>query len=70
MARFVVQERSRTGAGSPEFLVVNLDDQGRPVASFDDRASAEAHVEKLSAGPLDWEEQEAWKDEWDDEDQD
>lgn len=69
MAKFVVQERARTGSGAPEFLVVNLEDQGRPVASFDDRASAEAHVEKLSKGPLDWDEQDNWKDSWDDDEE-
>ncbi len=68
MARFVVQERTQTGTGTPEYLVVNLDDESRPVASFRDRAAAEAHVEKLSHGPLDWDEQEEWKDDWDDED--
>jgi hypothetical protein len=62
VANFVVQERSRTGSAASEFLVVNPDDQHRPVASFPDRAAADAHAAKLNAGPLDWDEQEAWQD--------
>ena len=69
MEKFVVQERGRTGSGTPEFLVVNLEDRSRPVASFAQRDAAEAHAEKLNAGPLDWDEQEQWKDEWDEEDE-
>lgn len=68
MAEFIVQERNRTGSGDTEYLVVNVDDQSRPVASFTDRAAAEAHVTKLSSGPLDWDDQEAWKDDWKEDD--
>jgi hypothetical protein len=42
------------------------DDEYRSVASFADRESAQAHADRLNAGPLDWDEQEAWKDDWDD----
>lgn len=65
MARFVVQERTRT-SGAPEYLVVDSEDRSRPVASFPDRPAAQAHAERLEAGPLDWDEQEQWQDEWDD----
>lgn len=69
MGKFVVQERDRNVTGTPEYLVVNVEDKGRPVASFADRPAAEAHAEKLNAGPLDWDEQEEWQDDgWDDED--
>lgn len=69
MAKFVVQERDRNTTGSPEYLVVNLEDKERPVATFGERAAAEAHAEKLNAGPLDWDEQEQWQDDgWDDDD--
>ncbi len=54
--------------GRAEWLVVNTADRSRPVAEFADRADAEAHAERLNAGPLDWDEQEAWQDEWDDDD--
>jgi hypothetical protein len=66
VSKFVVQEREEPGTGRREFLVVNREDQWRPVASFDDRQEAQAHAERLNAGPLDWDEQEeAWKDDWD-----
>lgn len=68
MEKFVVEERARIGRGDPEYLVVNLEDRRRPVASFDQREEAQVHAEKLNAGPLDWEEQEQWQDEWDDDD--
>lgn len=66
MARFVTRQRDRVGTGATEHLVVDLEDRERPVASFPDRAAAEAHAERLNAGPLDWDEQEQWKDPWDD----
>lgn len=69
MARFTVEERSRTGRADVEYLVVDTDDHHRPVASFDERAAAEAHAERLEAGPLDWDEQEQWQDDWDDDQQ-
>lgn len=69
MPRFEVTERSRTGSGTTEYLVVDTEDQRRPVASFGDRSAAEAHADKLESGPLDLDEQEQWKDEWDDDDQ-
>jgi hypothetical protein len=70
VAKFVVQERDRTTTGTPEYLVLNLEDRKRPVASFGTREEAETHAGKLNAGPLDWEEQEQWQDEddWDDDD--
>lgn len=66
MARFVVRERERAVSGRAQFLVVDTEDEGRPIAEFDDRESAEAHAERVNAGPFDWDEQEAWKDEWED----
>lgn len=68
MGRFIVREREEPGSGRTEYLVEDTRDRNRPVAEFADRAAAEAHAEKLEAGPLDWDEQEAWKDEWDEDD--
>lgn len=68
VSKFVVEERGRSGLARSEYLVVNVEDQRRPVASFDDRDAAEAHADKLNAGPLDWDEQEQWQDPWEDED--
>lgn len=62
MPRFEVRQRDRTGSDRTEFLVVDNDDGSRPVASFDDRAAAEAHAERLAEGPFDWDEQDAWND--------
>lgn len=67
MTRFEVRERE-LASGHTEFLVVDAEDDLRPVAEFGDRDAAEAHAAKLEDGPLDWDEQEAWKDDWDDED--
>lgn len=66
--KFVVQQRDRNISGEAEYLVVNLEDKARPVANFATREEADAHAEKLNAGPLDWDEQEEWQDEddWDD----
>ncbi len=69
MGRFVVRGRERTD-GRPEYVVEDTESGHRPVAEFADRQAAEAHAAKLDAGPLDWDDQEAWKDEWDDEDAD
>lgn len=68
MGRFQVRQRTRTGSAEVEYVVEDTEDRQRPVAEFTDRGEAEAHAQKLNAGPLDWDEQEAWKDEWDDED--
>lgn len=65
MARFVVQQREKV-SGRPRYLVVDTEDRSRPVASFDDREAAQAHADRVNAGPFDWDEQEAWQDEWDD----
>ena len=64
MARFVVRERTKTLREVPEYLVIDTEDRERPVASFDARDAAQAHADKLNAGPLDWDEQEAWQDPW------
>lgn len=64
MARFVVRERPRPGRAATEYLVVDTDNSDLPVASFDDRGSAEEHVERLAAGPFDWDEQDQWQDDW------
>ena len=69
MGRFQVRQREKTGSAEVEYVVEDTDDERRPVAEFPDRAAAEAHAEKLNAGPLDWDEQEAWKDDWEDEDE-
>lgn len=68
MARFEVRERSKTGRGAIQYVVVNTDDRERPVAEFDDRSAAAAHAERLNQGPLDWDEQDAWQDDddWED----
>ena len=68
MARFTVTERSKTGRAATEYLVVDSEDDDRPVAEFDDRQAAQQHADRLNQGPLDWDEQEAWQDEWDDDD--
>lgn len=52
--------------GRAAWLVVDSEDGDRPVAEFDDRGDAEEHAERLDAGPLDWDEQDAWDDPWDD----
>lgn len=64
--KFVVRRRSDDVRGSGDFLVVNVEDAGRPVAEFSDEDAARAHADKLNQGPLDLDEQEAWKDDWDD----
>ena len=66
VTRFVVRERERAVSGRPQYLVVDTEDRHRPVATFDDRDEAQAHADRLAEGPFDWEEQEAWKDDWDD----
>lgn len=68
MARFIVRQRERAVTGRPQFLVVDTEDEHRPVAEFDDREQAQAHADRLNEGPFDWDEQDAWKDEWDDDD--
>lgn len=66
MARFVVRERLRPVSGVAQFLVVDTEDEQRPVAEFDDRETADAHAARLEEGPFDWDDQDAWQDEWDD----
>lgn len=66
MGRFQVRQREQIGSGEAEFVVEDTQDRNRPVAEFRDRESAQTHAEKLDAGPLDWDEQEAWQDDWDD----
>lgn len=68
MTRFTVRQRERAVGGAPQFLVVDREDEHRPVAEFDDRDAAEAHATRLNQGPFDWDEQDAWKDDWDDAD--
>lgn len=70
MARFVVRERERTGRSGSEFLVLDTDHDDLPVAQFDTRDAAESHALRLAQGPFDWDEQEAWKDPWDEDDDD
>lgn len=67
MTRFIVRERERAVSGNPQFLVVDTEDDHRPVAEFGERDPAQAHADRLNQGPFDWDEQDAWKDEWDDE---
>lgn len=54
--------------GRAEYLVVDAEDGDRPVAEFAERGAAEDHAARLNQGPLDWDEQEAWQDEWDEDD--
>lgn len=70
MARFVVRQRERAVSGVAQFLVVDAEDEHRPIAEFDDREAAEAHAARLEKGPLDWDEQDAWDDGWDDDQDD
>ena len=60
--RFVVAERSPGVPGDTVYLVLDTNDKSRPVAQFADRAAAEAHAARLAAGPFDWDEQDAWRD--------
>lgn len=66
MSRFIVRERERSVSGRAQYLVVDAEDAHRPVAEFDDREAAQAHADRLAEGPFDWDEQDAWKDDWDD----
>ncbi len=66
MARFEVREGEHPVSGRPRYAVVDTHHDDLPVARFDSRQDAQAHVDKLEQGPLDWDEQEAWKDDWDD----
>lgn len=70
MTRFMVRERERSVSGRAQYLVVDTEDRHRPVAEFDDREAAQAHADRLAEGPFDWDEQDAWKDDWDGEDDD
>lgn len=67
MARFQVVTGEHPADARPEYVVVDTENRDLPVAHFDDRDDADEHADKLNHGPLDWDEQEAWKDEWDDE---
>ncbi|MGH3442280.1 MAG: hypothetical protein ACRDUY_09610 [Nitriliruptorales bacterium] len=68
MARFRVREDEHPGNARTMYTVVDTQEDDLPVARFDQRHAAEVHAAKLNAGPLDWDEQEAWKDEWADDD--
>lgn len=69
MTRFKVIEREDPAGTRQRFGVVDTESSDLPVAEFDTREAAQAHVERLAQGPFDWDEQEAWKDDWaDDED--
>lgn len=69
MARFELVHDERPLTGRKVILVVDREDDSRPVARFTELDEATAHAARLNAGPLDWDEQEAWKDEWDDDQQ-
>ncbi|MBW3561919.1 MAG: hypothetical protein KY437_05415 [Actinobacteria bacterium] len=69
MARFQVREGEHPVSGDPRYTVVDTDNDELPVARFDSRAAAEAHAQRLAEGPFDWDEQEAWQDDWDDDEQ-
>lgn len=67
MERFKVVAGEHVSDGKPKYAVV--DASGRTCPSrFSSREDAEAHVNKLESGPFSWDEQEAWQDEWDDDD--
>lgn len=66
MARFEVIRGEKPVSGDARYAVVDTANDDLPVAHFDDEAAARQHAQKLEAGPLDWEEQEAWQDEWED----
>ncbi|HEX9767241.1 MAG TPA: hypothetical protein VGA36_10795 [Nitriliruptorales bacterium] len=68
MSRFKVIERESTLGTGPRFAVVDSQNNDLPVAEFATREAAQAHADRLAQGPFDWDEQEAWKDDWDDED--
>lgn len=67
MARFQVRLGEHPGDSRPQFAVVDTR-HDLPVARFASRDEAQAHADKLEQGPLDWDDQEAWKDDWDDDD--
>lgn len=62
MARFRVVEREGM-RGEQRFAVVDSESDDLPVATFERREDAEAHVEKLEKGPMDLDEQEEWQEE-------
>jgi hypothetical protein len=64
VARFEVRPRERDGR-IHDYQVLDHEDADRPVATFDDQEEAAAHAARLNEGPFDWDEQGAWKDEWD-----
>lgn len=66
MARFQVREGEHPGDASPQYAVVDTANDDLPVARFASRDDARAHAQKLEQGPLDWDEQDAWKDDWKD----
>ncbi len=68
MARFEIREREEI-SGRIRYAVVDTEWRDLPVANFSSREDAEAHADRLNHGPLDLEEQEAWKDEWEEEDE-
>jgi hypothetical protein len=56
--------------GTTRWRVHDQQDAGRPVAEFASQDAARAHVARLSEGPFDLDEQEAWQDEDDEDDED
>lgn len=68
MTRFIVRDRVASGSADAEYVVADTQDRSRPVAEFADRGAAQAHADKLNAGPLDWDQQDAWNedDHWGD----
>ena len=56
-------EVRRDGDGGTRYAVRDAEDaHGPPVAEFATQDEAREHVARLSEGPFDWDEQEAWQD--------
>lgn len=70
MPRFQVRAEETIGRARPRYAVVDTENRDLPVAHFDHREDAEAHAGRLEQGPFDWDEQEAWQDEWEDDEDD
>lgn len=64
--RFQIRKDEHVADARNVYTVIDTEADDLPVARFDQRDAAESHAAKLNAGPLDWDEQDAWKDEWDD----
>jgi hypothetical protein len=65
MRRFRVEQAEHPVTAAPRFRVVDTQED-LIVATFDTVQEAQEHADKLEAGPLDWDEQEAWQDDDDD----